>query len=142
MSTPAIVAKFKAMYMTLNKDNLQLLQDVYSDDVVFIDALHEIKGLPALETYFAGMYENLSSSEVEVTDLQCGDGVAYLSWVMRYAHPKLAGGKVIALEGATQIKFDDKVTYHRDYADMGQMLYEHIPVLGSVIKLVKRRAVS
>jgi len=40
--TPEIVEKFNAMYQTLDKDNMHLLREVYSDDVVFVDALHEI----------------------------------------------------------------------------------------------------
>lgn len=150
MNIPKIVQQFMSMYQVLNKDNLHQLQSVYSDDVVFIDALHEVKGLPALESYFAAMYGNLTSSSIKVTDVQSsshadsvvGEGTAYLTWVMVYAHPKLAAGKMITLDGVTQIRFDEKVTYHRDYADMGQMLYEHIPVLGSVIRLIKHRAVS
>lgn len=149
MDTPQIVENFISMYETLHKDNLHLLQPVYSDDVVFIDALHEVKGLPALEQYFAGMYGNLISSSIRITDVQCGqskddsaEGVAYLTWDMTYVHPDLANKKPITLDGVTKIKFKDKVTYHRDYVDMGQMLYEHIPLLGSAIRYIKRRAVS
>lgn len=152
MNAPEIVQQFAAMYQTLHKDNLHLLQSVYSDDVVFIDALHEVKGLPALESYFAAMYGNLISSSIKINDVQSSpqsdingeteEGSAYLSWVMKYSHPQLAGGKMITLDGVTFIRFTDKITYHRDYADMGQMLYEHIPGLGSVIRLIKRRAVS
>ena len=148
MNPPEIVQQFISMYQALNKDNLHLLQPVYSDDVVFIDALHEVIGLPALEDYFAGMYGNLISSSIRITDVQSGqpdesgECIAYLTWVMKYAHPQLAGGKTISLDGVTKIKFTDKVTYHRDYADMGQMLYEHIPVLGSAIRFIKRRAAS
>lgn len=152
MNTPEIVQQFVTMYQTLNKDNLHLLQTVYSEDICFIDALHEVSGLDQLAQYFAAMYGNLLSAKIHVTDVQCcqsfdesqrdQEGVAYLSWVMQYAHPRLAGGKVIRLDGVTQIRFTDKVTYHRDYADMGQMLYEHIPLLGPVIRLIKRRAVS
>ena len=151
MGTPEIVKNFISMYETLDKDNLHLLRPVYSDDIVFIDALHEVKGLEALETYFAGMYGNLISSSIKVTDVQCsqtevkdgsGEGVAYMTWSMTYVHPQLANKKAISLDGVTKIKYTDKVTYHRDYADMGQMLYEHIPVLGSAIRYIKRRAVS
>ena len=147
MDTPEIVKKFTSMYETLHKDNLHLLGPVYSDDIVFIDALHEVKGLGALESYFAGMYGNLISSSINITDVQCsqsedGEGVAYMTWSMTYVHPQLANKKPISLDGVTKIKFTDKVTYHRDYADMGQMLYEHIPVLGSAIRYIKRRAVS
>lgn len=150
MNTPEIVQQFISMYQTLNKDNLHQLKTVYSNDVVFIDALHEVKGLSVLEAYFKAMYGNLSSSSITVTHVQSNssneasgeEGTAYLTWTMEYVHPKLSGGKTIALDGVTQIRFDEKITYHRDYADMGQMLYEHIPVLGSAIRFIKRRAVS
>ena len=61
---------------------------------------------------------------------------------MSFTHPKLAGGKAIIVDGATDLRFDEKITYHRDYIDMGQMLYEHIPVLGSAIRYIKKQAAS
>jgi len=140
--TPQIVDQFNAMYQTLDKDNLDLLKDVYSEDIVFIDALHEIQGLAALESYFAGMYQNLLYCKFDIQDVQSGETSAYLSWKMDYAHPKLANQKNVSVNGVTHLKFNDKVTYHRDYADMGQMLYENIPLLGSAIRFVKKQAVS
>lgn len=60
---------------------------------------------------------------------------------MHFSHTKLAKQRTILVEGFTHLRIrDDRVCYHRDYADLGQMLYEHIPVLGRVIKVVKRRA--
>jgi hypothetical protein len=58
---------------------------------------------------------------------------------MHYAHPKLNGSKDIQLEGATKILFEDKIHYHKDYFDGGALLYEHIPLMGKLIKLIKRR---
>ena len=139
---PLIVEQFNEMYQTLDKDNMQLLRGVYSDDIIFVDALHEIQGIDALEKYFASMYQNLEYCRFDIHDVQSGESSAYLSWKMDYAHPKLGGGKNISVDGVTHLKFDDKVTYHRDYADMGQMLYENIPVLGSAIRFFKKQAVS
>ena len=34
---------------------------------------------------------------------------------------------------------DDRVVYHRDYYDMGEMVYEHVPVLKRVIHYIKKR---
>ena len=140
--TPTIVEQFNAMYQTLDKDNMHLLREVYSEDIVFVDALHEIRGIDALEQYFAGMYQNLLYCRFDIHDLQSSDSSAYLSWKMDYAHPKLGGKKNISVDGVTHLKFDDKVTFHRDYADMGQMLYENIPLLGSAIRYIKKQAVS
>jgi hypothetical protein len=33
----------------------------------------------------------------------------------------------------------DKVLYQRDYYDAGEMLYEHLPVLGWAVRGVKKR---
>ena len=140
--TPTIVEQFNAMYQTLDKDNMHLLREVYSEDIVFVDALHDIRGIDALEQYFAGMYQNLLYCRFDIHDVQSSDSSAYLSWKMDYAHPKLGGKKNISVDGVTHLKFDDKVTFHRDYADMGQMLYENIPLLGSAIRYIKKQAVS
>jgi hypothetical protein len=56
---------------------------------------------------------------------------------MKYAHPKLNKGRIITIEGASLIRFNDKVYYHRDYFDGGQLLYEHIPVMGKLIQTLK-----
>jgi hypothetical protein len=42
------------------------------------------------------------------------------------------------VDGFSQISFEDnKVKHHRDYFDLGSMLYEQIPVLGLLIKKIK-----
>jgi limonene-1,2-epoxide hydrolase len=48
-------------------------------------------------------------------------------------------GKPIAVDGITMLKIaDDRVVYHRDYYDLGQMVYENIPLIGRLIKKIKR----
>jgi hypothetical protein len=59
---------------------------------------------------------------------------------MTYSHPKLNKGQQIQVDGMSQLKFDDKIYAHRDYFDLGQMLYEQVPFLGGLIGLLKKRA--
>jgi hypothetical protein len=48
--------------------------------------------------------------------------------------------KVITLDGTTQLGVkDDIIVYHKDYYDLGEMVYEHVPLLGFVIKKIKGR---
>ena len=70
------------------------------------------------------------------------DGEACLVWRMEYAHHKINAGKMIHVDGSSFLKFSDKIDFHRDYLDMGQMLYEHLPVVGRVIKGIKKRVKS
>ena len=56
-------------------------------------------------------------------------------------HKQLNGQKPIEVQGHSHLKMlDGQVVYHRDYLDIGSMLYEHIPVLGCAIKSIKKRA--
>jgi ketosteroid isomerase-like protein len=56
-----IIEDFTQIYQRLNKDNLELLTDLYSADITFIDPLHTIEGIDNLTVYFAGLYDNVSS---------------------------------------------------------------------------------
>jgi hypothetical protein len=43
------------------------------------------------------------------------------------------------LEGISHLRFGEKIDYHRDYFDLGQMVYEQIPLVGRIIKTIKKR---
>ena len=135
-----VVEQFKTLYKTLNASNCQgeIVGQVYRSDVLFQDSFHRIEGLGAMKDYFTALYLNLKSSEFEFHDQWIGNGSAMLTWTMTYSHQKLNRGKDISIEGATEIRFDDKVYFHKDYFDGGSLLYEHVPVLGAVIKQLKK----
>lgn len=132
---------FIEVYRHLNRDNLQLLSTIYSEDVVFTDPAHEITGIDQLQSYFASLYRNIHSASFGFDHtLRSGD-YAYLRWTMEFSHPRLSGGKTISLPGVSSLQFnpDDKVFRHHDFFDMGTMLYEHLPLLGSIVKTIKKR---
>lgn len=132
---------FLAVYEQLGADNLDLLERIYSQEVHFCDPAHEIRGLDALRRYFAALYKNVDSVDFTFSRRHLSGDEAYLSWRMTLRHPRLARGRAIGVDGLSYLQFDDsgKVRYHHDYFDLGAMLYEHLPLLGSVIKTIKRR---
>lgn len=132
---------FLAVYRQLTADNLDLLDTIYSRNIEFCDPAHEIRGLDALRRYFAELYRNADSVAFSFSRRHLVDDEAYLSWRMSLRHPKLARGRTIEVDGMSYLQFDGagKVRYHRDYFDLGAMLYEHLPLLGSLVKTIKRR---
>jgi hypothetical protein len=50
----------------------------------------------------------------------------------------------ITIHGSSHLRFNavHQVIYHRDYWDAAEELYEKIPVLGSLMRLIKRKARS
>lgn len=133
--------KFLKTYNKLNSHNLELLAEIYSRNVRFIDPVHEINGLQDLQRYFAALYENSNSVSFTFEE-QVGDAhSAFVSWKMHFSHPSLDRGKTITVNGVSHLRFnsDGLVAYHRDYFDLGAMAYEHIPILGTLVRTVKRR---
>ncbi|WP_165398970.1 nuclear transport factor 2 family protein [Shewanella maritima] len=147
---PSAIANFIAMYQKLGKDNLSLLDEVYNEQIEFKDPLHHIKGLQQLKHYFAGMYENVLAIKFDIHQVDISSGQpqsldvrhASVFWTMTYQHPKLAKGEPIEVEGMSQLKFADKVMFHRDYFDGAAMVYQHIPVLGWAINKIKQRVAT
>lgn len=134
-----MIDRFQQLYSTLNAHNLDRLADVYRDDIRFVDPFHTVDGIDALRRYFAAMYQNVERCEFEFQRSVQGSDQAFISWVMRVKHPKLKGGAELKVDGATLIRFDERIHYHRDYFDGGQLLYENVPLLGGVIRALKRR---
>ncbi|MBU2893240.1 nuclear transport factor 2 family protein [Colwellia sp. D2M02] len=138
---PLWLTQFMAVYQQLSTDNLALLKTIYHQDIHFIDPMHEIQGLDDLCQYFKGLYENVFSCEFTINHVIVQENEAAIYWCMRYCHPKLNKGNVIMVDGHSHIKSTaDKIIYHRDYLDLGEMLYEHLPLLGKVTQWIKARA--
>lgn len=132
---------FLEVYANLRADNLETLKSVYRDDIRFVDPAHDINGLDNLTLYLENLYENVRSINFSFTDQIVGDRKGYVRWDMDFSHESFAKGRTIHVEGMTYIEFDEsgRVFYHRDYFDLGAMLYEHLPLLGRLITSLKRR---
>jgi len=140
LNTPHWLCKFQMIYQNLSKDNLLSLKDIYHDDIVFQDPLHKVEGLTDFIAYFENLYTHVTSCTFEITHIMNTSNEAAVYWEMRYQHPKLNSGKMILVTGHSHIKSEDgKVIYQRDFLDVGAMIYEHVPLLGKVIRYLKQR---
>ena len=139
VESPA-VARLRAFYEDFGVHALPEIPSVYAESVVFQDPVHRIEGLPALQAYFARTSANLTSCRFHFDTVhELPDSAAWISWRMDFAHPKLRQGAVISVDGVTHVRFDERITYHRDYFDLGSMLYEHVPVVGGAVRWLKGR---
>ncbi len=131
---------FVEVFEALNKHNLTLLPDIYSESVVFEDPAHRIIGLGNVMQYFAKMYDNVIECRFDIHDKIANENNAFLRWTMHLSHPKLRCGRFIEVAGCTYLTFDQgKVNFHRDFFDLGEMLYENLPILGKMIKVIKKQ---
>lgn len=134
-----LIHTLKSVYAQIDKDNLELLAQIYQDNIIFIDPFHHIEGLASLTDYFQSLYENLNACQFVFVDEVVSEQQIFLTWTMEYKHPKINRGRTVSLNGCSHLKIDELIYFHRDYFDAGAMLYEHLPILGGSIRWLKRR---
>ena len=124
----------------LRADNLHILDQFYHPNILFEDPIGQVESLSSLKAYYKSMYENVTEISFDFSQLlEEGDSVM-AAWSMKLRAKGLNSGKVVMVQGVSHIKFEkDLVIYHRDYFDLGQMIYEYIPLLGPTLKFIKKK---
>ena len=64
----------------------------------------------------------------------------FLTWDFVF-RPRTSGSQPLTVRGASHLQFgaDGRITRHRDYWDAAEELYEKLPVLGALMRWLKRR---
>ena len=136
-----LLNRFKLFYRDIRHTPLDDIMDVYADDVVFRDPVHEINGVAELRHYLDQMNGGVSEGRFEYLDQLVGADSAYIKWDMHFRHPKL-GRQQISVRGMTHIQFSERIHFHEDTYDMGSMIYEHVPMIGLGVRFLKHRLAS
>jgi len=135
-----IIKQFDQLYGDLNGESIARLNSLYSEEITFTDPFHAVYGLDSLKAYFHHVIKGVDYCRFSFSEW-AGEGEGlFISWQMRFRHPKLAKGCELVVPGVSHLKLrSEKVFSQVDYYDAGSMLYEHIPLLGAVINRVKTR---
>ncbi|WP_165855064.1 nuclear transport factor 2 family protein [Marinobacter sp. JSM 1782161] len=143
MNTPRdnCLERFQRLFNQMSAHQLGELEAVYDRDVAFTDPFVTLYGLDALGDYFTGAYANVIECRFEFDGaVDTGDQVA-LPWIMTLRHKRIRRGEPVQVQGISHLKLGgDRILYHRDYFDAGQLLYENLPLLGSAVRWIRKYA--
>lgn len=119
--------------------NLDLLNELYSSDVYFEDPAVKISGLDSLKKYYAHAYKRVKSISFNFERIIESDSFVSCEWTMNLAVRGFNGGRPYVVRGASHLEFNQagKVRSHKDYVDLGSMIYEQVPGFGIIIKKIK-----
>lgn len=133
-------------FNAVNADSMDLLGEFYAEDVVFEDPLVRLEGLTALRAHYEKLYRNVRSIHFDFSAIigqqESGQQSYAAFWTMTMRAEGLNGGDPVVVPGSSHIRLrnsDNLVVYHRDYFDMGRLVYEHVPLVGRVIGHIKGR---
>src|SRR5690606_21760155 len=105
-----------------------------------IDPFGAHYGLFALQRYFTHLLANVENCRFTIDPPLFGDRRFVVTWFMLWSPPRIAGGEQLDLPGCSVVETEHGlITRQRDYYDAGEMIYEHLPLLGWAVRGVKRR---
>ena len=126
-------------YEQLQAADLSGLGALYTEQAFFKDPFNEVSGLVAIRAIFTHMFEALDAPRFEIRDAFSQGDQAFLSWDF---HFRLKGrSSPQTIHGSSHLRWasDGRVSYHRDYWDAAEELYEKLPLLGALLRWIKKR---
>jgi len=137
------VARLVAWFEGLRPEDLLELGQYYAEEACFKDPFSDVHGLAAVQAVYAHMFEALDEPRFVVREVvQQGDH-CFLTWDFLFRF-KRGDRTVQTVHGASHLHFgpDGRITRHRDYWDAAEELYEKLPVIGTLMRWLKKRAAS
>ncbi|MBU0588826.1 MAG: nuclear transport factor 2 family protein [Gammaproteobacteria bacterium] len=118
--------------------------EYYTDDAYFKDPFNEVRGLAEVQRIFSHMYEVLDEPRFVIRAHLVDGDQCFLTWVFCFRFKSFKSQEVQIIHGASHLKFapDGRIEHHRDYWDAAEELYEKLPVVGSLMRWLRRRANS
>jgi steroid delta-isomerase len=138
MDRQEALERYVAFLEGLTPAGLDRLGEVCAPGVRFQDPFNEVEGLERYRLVLERMYEDVPEIEFRVVSSALGRDSAFLRW--RFSG-RTRGGRAIDFEGTSEIAFDEAglVTAHRDFWDAGAALYEKLPLIGVLIRGIRRK---
>lgn len=135
------IEKFKLFYQQLKNRDISGITDVYDKNIEFIDPIATHQGIDVVQKYFDKLLKGTRWCKFDIRSVRSSSESDHtVEWIMTFEANKLKRNKPIEVQGITVLQTDaDKVLYHRDYYDMGQLAYENIPILSFFVKRVKEQ---
>lgn len=126
----------------ITPDTVKNLNQHYAADASFKDPFNEVNNLPAIEHIFSEMFEKVNKPRFVVhTAFEQGEHV-FLGWHFLFEMKHYKAGQVQCCRGSCHLRLNESglVLSHRDYWDAAEELYEKIPILGALMRWIKKQA--
>lgn len=131
---------YGAFFENITPTSIDQVRSLVTEDVRFKDPFNDVSGIEKLVKILAKMFEDAEDVSFKMRE-QAGDGPIYfLRWHFTcrpksrflQADWKVDGISVISLTETGLVK------EHVDYWDAAEQLYEHLPLIGPLLRFVRR----
>lgn len=133
-------ARFEAIadwFNHLQPTSLKEIDSIYAAQALFRDPFNELKGRAKVLQVYQHMFDHLQHPRFTITRIVAQSTEAFMVWDFDFS----LRGRQMKIHGCTHFVLDSAglIVLHRDYWDAAEELYEKLPLLGSLLRALKRR---
>lgn len=135
------VARIVALFEQFTREDIARLGEFYAAQAHFKDPFNDVRGLAAIQQVYRHMFEALDEPRFVVRDILVQGDQCFLSWDFLFRFKRFSR-EPQTVHGSTHLLLDaiGLIQHHRDYWDAAEELYEKLPVVGSLMRWLKKRA--
>ena len=137
----ARVQHIRQRFETLTEADVARLGDIYAADARFKDPFNEVQGVAAIEGVFRHMFASLDAPRFVIREVIVQGNQCFLTWDFLFRMRRFSTDEQV-IRGGSHLQLDaaGRIALHRDYWDAAEELYEKLPVLGGLMRWLKKRA--
>ena len=138
------VERIVAAFETISPESVSQLGVIYTAHAHFKDPFNDVRGLAEVQRIFAHMFVALESPRFVVTRRIVDGAHCFLVWEFRFKFRRFDTVTEQCVYGGSHLQLapDGRILDHRDYWDAAEELYEKLPLVGTLMRWLKRRANS
>jgi hypothetical protein len=131
-------------FQTLTPASVETLHTLYTPDARFKDPFNDVRGVAEIQRIFRHMYVSLENPRFLIIERIVQGEQCFLTWEFHFAFRRFKQGQAQCILGGSHLVLNDEghISLHRDYWDAAEELYEKLPLLGSLMRWMKRRSNS
>ncbi len=124
-------------FESLQPEMLDSIGDIYAADAIFTDPFNDVIGVDSVRQIYAHMFASLDSPGFVVNTIVVEAEQAFMTWSFNFRRASTP----YSIAGCTHFRLDasGRIALHRDYWDAAREVYEHIPLLGAMLRVLRRR---
>ena len=144
-SPPAgAVDRIVEVFESLTPASVAQLGVIYTEHAHFKDPFNDIRGLAAIQGVFHHMFEALVAPRFVVTRRVVDGAHCFLVWEFHFRFRRFRSDVDQCIHGTSHLQLagDGRILDHRDYWDAAEELYEKLPLIGPLMRWLRRRAAN
>lgn len=132
------IGRYLALFARLTPETLDELDALCTPEVRFADPFNDVTGIAAFKRVLGEMFDTLDAPRFRIDDRAEGAHASYVRWTFT---ARLARGRELTIAGMSELHLDGhgRIAAHIDHWDAAGQLYETLPLVGPLMRWLRRR---